>query len=132
MTTDRAAILDVIAGYALTLDADDIDTCLTLFTDDCEYLVFGKTLRGPEQVRKMFTRAPRGIHLTGASVVTVEGCRATARTQLLFVDSTTHQMRPALYNDELIKAGEQWKFYRRHCQFLTAAGPSDAPQEQHL
>lgn len=128
--TDREAIRDLIAAYALTLDADDIEGCLALFTEDSEYLVFGKTLLGPEKVRKMFSRAPRGIHLTGVSLVDVDGDAATARTQVLFVDSSSHQMRPALYDDDLVKIDGAWRFRRRRCQFLTSAGLSDAPEEQ--
>ena len=128
--TDREAIGDLIAAYALTLDADDIEGCLALFTEDSEYLVFGRTLLGPEKVRKMFTRAPQGMHLTGASLVTVQGDTAMARTQVLFVDSSSHEMRPALYDDDLVKVDGAWRFRRRRCQFLTADGLSDAPQEQ--
>lgn len=128
--TDRDQIRELIAAYALLLDADDIDGCLRLFTEDSEYLVFGKTLLGPEKVRKMFTRAPRGMHLTGASVITIDGESASARTQVLFVEAGTHVMRPALYDDELVKVGGQWRFRRRRCQFLTTAGLSDEPQEQ--
>lgn len=127
--TDREAILDLIARYALTLDTDDIEGCLALFTNDSEYLVFGKTLVGPEKIRKMFTRAPRGMHLTGASAIRVEGPAATARTQVLFVDSTTRETRSAIYDDDFVKAGGNWLFRRRRCQFLTPAGLSDAPSE---
>ena len=81
--TDREQIRELIAAYALLLDADDIEGCLGLFTADSEYLVFGKTLLGPEKVRKMFTRAPRGMHLTGASVITtLIGLCSTAVSRL--------------------------------------------------
>ena len=128
--TDREKIRELIAAYALLLDADDIEGCLGLFTADSEYLVFGKTLLSPDKVRKMFTRAPRGIHLTGASVITVEGDTASVRTQVLFVEAGTNVMRPALYDDDLVKVGGDWRFKRRRCQFLTTAGLSDVPQEQ--
>jgi len=125
--TDREAILDLIARYAVTLDSDDIDGCLSLFTEDAEYLVFGKTLVGREKIGQMFTRAPKGLHLTGASVVSVEGPNATARTQVLFVDSTTRETRPAMYDDDLVNFDGNWLFRRRHCQFLTATGLSEVP-----
>lgn len=128
--TDRDQIRELIAAYALLLDADDIDGCLLLFTEDSEYLVFGKTLLGPDRVRKMFTRAPRGMHLTGASAITIDGESAIARTQVLFVEAGTHTMRPALYDDDLVKIDGRWRFQRRRCQFLTTAGLSDVPQEQ--
>ena len=128
--TDREQICELIAAYALLLDADDIDGCLRLFTEDSEYQVFGKTLLGPEKVRKMFTRAPRGMHLTGVSTIAVAGESASARTQVLFVEAGTHKMRPALYDDDLVKVDGQWRFRSRRCQFLTTAGLSDSPQDQ--
>ncbi|OBF25423.1 nuclear transport factor 2 family protein [Mycobacterium sp. ACS4331] len=130
MTSDREAIGDLIAEYALALDTDDIDGCVELFTEDSEYLVFGKTLLGPNRVRRMFTRAPRGMHLTGVSRVHIDGDTATATTQVLFVDAASHTMRPALYDDDLVKTDGRWRFRRRRCRFLTADGLSDSPQDQ--
>ena len=130
MTSDREAIGDLIADYALALDTDDIEGCVGLFTEDSEYLVFGKTLVGPDRVRKMFTRAPRGMHLTGVSRVRIDGDNATATTQVLFVDAASHSIRPALYDDDLVKVDGRWRFRRRRCQFLTADGLSDSPQDQ--
>lgn len=128
---DRAAIAELLAAYALALDGDDIDGCLALFTDDGEFLVYGKTLQG-ERIRKMFTRAPQGMHLTGAALVELTGDTATVRSQVLFVDSSSHQMRPALYDDELTRTAAGWRFRRRRCQFLTADGLQDSPAEPAL
>jgi SnoaL-like domain len=126
---DDKAIRDLLADYALRLDADDLDACLELFADDGEFEVYGKTL-SRDRIRKMFMRAPKGMHLTGAALIDVRGETATARSQVLFVDSSTHQMRPALYDDDLVVVDGQWRFRRRRCHFLTASGLSDSPQEQ--
>jgi len=56
--SDDKEIRELLARYALTLDVDDFDGCLELFTDDGEFLVYGKTWAG-EGIRDMFTRAPR-------------------------------------------------------------------------
>jgi uncharacterized protein (TIGR02246 family) len=127
-TTEAEAIRDLLAAYALTLDVDDLDGCLELFTEDGEFQVYGKRL-SREQIRKMFTRAPRGMHMTGAALIDVRGDAAAVRSQVLFVDSSTHQMRPALYDDDLSKVDGRWRFARRRCQFLTEAGLADSPQE---
>jgi SnoaL-like domain len=124
---DDKAIRNLLAAYALTLDVEDLDACLALFTDDGEFEVYGKTL-SRERIRKMFMRAPKGMHMTGAALIDVRGETATAQSQVLFVDSSTHQIRPALYDDELMSVHGQWRFRRRRCQFLTAAGLSDSPQ----
>lgn len=44
--TDDGAIRDLLARYALALDTDDIDRCLDLFTDDGEFVVFGRNSTG--------------------------------------------------------------------------------------
>ena len=132
MTTrdDRIAVGELLAKYALTLDADDIDACLELFTDTGEFVVYGKTLTGRERIARMMARAPKGMHLTGANRVAVAGDTATAQSQVLFVDSTTHSLRPALYDDDLIKTPDgNWRFQRRRCRFLTPQGLADSPTE---
>ena len=43
--SDEKEIRDLLAAYALTLDVDDFDGCLKLFTDDGEFLVYGKARR---------------------------------------------------------------------------------------
>src|ERR1700722_16714028 len=105
---DRTAIRSLLASYALLLDADDIEACLDLFTEDGEFLVYGKTLAGRERIKKMFTRAPRGMHLTGAALIDVGDQIATVRSQVLFVEAATHEVRPALYDDALVNVEGQW------------------------
>jgi uncharacterized protein (TIGR02246 family) len=131
-TDERAehdAIRDLLAAYAICLDADDVDGCLELFSDDGEFAVYGKTLIGRERIGRMFTRAPKGLHMIGGSRVEARGLTATVRSQVLFVEAGTRELRPALYDDELINVEGQWRFRRRRCQFITAEGLSDAPQE---
>src|SRR5262249_25006355 len=100
-SADQAAIRDLLAAYALTLDSADIEGCLALCTDDAEFVVFGKTFCGHDGIRKMLTPAPRGLHLTGMLLADIRGPAATVRSQVLFVESGTHTLRPALYDDEL-------------------------------
>lgn len=126
---DEKKIRELLATYALTLDVDDFDGCLKLFTDDGEFMVYGRTWAG-ERIREMFTRAPRGMHLCGATLVDLHGETATARSQMLFIDSATHELRPALYDDDLVRFQGRWRFRRRRCQFITAEGLSDRPQEK--
>ena len=130
LVADRNAIRDLLASYALTLDADDIEACLDLFTDDGEFAVYGQALVGRERIGKMFTRAPNGMHLTGATRIDVRGQTATVRSQVLFVRASTHDMRPALYDDELVNIDGQWRFRSRRCQFITGSGLSDSPEEK--
>jgi uncharacterized protein (TIGR02246 family) len=128
MTGDQAAIRALIARYALTLDAGEIEQCVQLFADDAEFLVYGRSFAGRGGIGSMFRAAPRGLHLTGVSWVDVHGDTATARSQVLFVRADNQQLRPALYDDELIRVDGDWLFSRRQCRFVTARGLSDSPQ----
>ncbi len=131
MTDDRAAIRELLAGYALALDAGDIDQCVELFVADAEFLVYGRSFAGHDGIGKMFRDAPRGLHLTGVSRIDVRGDTATARSQVLFVRAGDLHLRPALYDDELVRDptdSEQWRFRRRRCQFVTSHGLSDSPE----
>ncbi|HEY0225808.1 MAG TPA: nuclear transport factor 2 family protein [Mycobacterium sp.] len=128
MTDDHTAIRELIAGYALALDAGEIEVCVQMFTADAEVNVYGRSFARHGGLRKMFTDAPYGLHLTGVSRIDVHGDTATARSQVLFVRAADHQLRPALYDDELIRDGGQWRFRRRRCQFITSNGLSDRPE----
>jgi uncharacterized protein (TIGR02246 family) len=128
---DDRAIRDLLACYALALDTDDIDRCLDLFTDDGEFVVFGREFSGRDQIRAMFESAPRGLHLTGVSSIDIFGPdpnAATARSQVLLVEAGTMQLRPALFDDELSRDGRRWRFRRRRCRFITSAGLGDRPE----
>ena len=128
MTDDQAAIRELIAGYALALDAGDIDGCVQLFTGDAEFVVYGRSFAGHDGIAKMFSDAPRGLHLTGLSRIDVRDDTATARSQVLFVRAGDLHLRPALYDDDLVSDGGQWRFRRRRCQFITSHGLSDSPE----
>ena len=105
--------------------------CVRLFTADAEFLVYGRSFAGHDGIRKMFQDAPRGLHLTGVSRIDVHGDTATARSQVLFVRAGDLHLRPALYDDELVRDATdsgQWRFRRRRCQFVTSRGLSDSPE----
>lgn len=125
---DEAAIRDLIAGYALALDAGDVDGCVRLFASDGEFLVYGRTFAGHDGIAGMFRAAARGLHLTGVSRITVDGDRASARSQVLFVRCGDLQLRPALYDDELTRVDGQWRFARRRCRFITSGGLAESPE----
>jgi uncharacterized protein (TIGR02246 family) len=122
------AIRELLAAYALALDAGDVDGCVQLFTADAEFLVYGRTFAGHDGIGTMFRDAPRGLHLTGVSRIDIDGDTARARSQVLFVRAGDLQLRPALYDDELVRAGEQWRFRRRRCRFVTSHGLADSPE----
>jgi hypothetical protein len=125
---EDAAIRELIAAYALALDAGDVERCVDLFAADAEFVVYGKSFGGHEGIGKMFHDAPRGLHLTGVSQIDVRDTTATARSQVLFVRAVDLHLRPAIYDDELIRCGENWRFQRRRCRFVSSHGLADSPE----
>ncbi|OBF62873.1 hypothetical protein A5753_13985 [Mycobacterium sp. 852002-51971_SCH5477799-a] len=128
MTDDEAKIRELLAGYALALDVGDVDECARLFAPDGEFLVYGKTYAGHDAIAGMFRAAARGLHLNGSVRIEVDGERAAARSQVLFVRAGDLQLRPAIYDDELTRVDGQWFFARRRCRFVTSAGLADSPE----
>ena len=55
---DKAAIRELIAAYALALDAGDIEECVQLFTADAKFFVYGRSFDGHDGIRQMFQDAP--------------------------------------------------------------------------
>lgn len=125
---DHEGIRELLAGYALALDAGDVEECVQLFAPDGEFLVYGKTFAGRDAIAGMFRDAARGLHLTGSARIEVDGQRATARSQVLFVRAGDLQLRPALYDDELTRIDGRWRFARRRCRFVTSAGLANSPE----
>ncbi len=128
MTEDDGAIRELIAAYALALDAEDIDQCVALFVPDAEFLFYGRVFAGHDRIAQMFRDAPHGLHHTGVSRIDIRGDTATARSQVLFVRAADLHLRPALYDDELVRTDGRWRFRRRRCQFVTSRGLSDTPE----
>ena len=90
--SDQDAIRELLATYALALDADDIDECVKLFTEDAEFEVYGRTFAGHDGIGAMFREAPNGLHLIGAARIDVLQVAASVRSQMLFVDAGTQQL----------------------------------------
>src|SRR5258708_11881528 len=128
MSEPSAAICELIGAYASALDAGDVDECLALFTPDAEFWVYGRSFDGHDGIEKMFRDAPRGLHMTGVSRIDVRDDTATARSQVLFVRAGDLHLRPALYDDQLVRRHGHWRFQLRRCQFITSHGLSDSPE----
>ena len=125
---DEAAIRNLLARYCLTLDLDDVDGWVALFTPDATYHVYGRAFEGHDGLRRMMAGAPNGLHLGGPPVVDFED-RDHARTarNLLFVDRSTGDSRSAVYDDNLVRTAEGWRISRCRCRFIVADGLSDRP-----
>jgi ketosteroid isomerase-like protein len=124
---DQLEITDLLARYCLALDRHDLDAWVSLFTDDAHYTVFGRTFEDHAGLRAMMDAAPRGLHLGGLPLISVDGDTASVIQNALFVDAVTHESRLAVYSDELVRAETGWRFRSRRCQFIGPDGFGDRP-----
>ena len=125
---DHVAIGDLLARYCLTLDLDDVEGWVSLFTPEASYEVYGRVFSGHEGLRAMMGAAPGGLHLGGPPVVEMlSDDRARTRRNLLFVDRADGASRNAVYTDELVRTPDGWRITACRCRFITADGLADRP-----
>ena len=125
---DHVAISDLLARYCLTLDLDDVEGWVSLFTPEATYEVYGRVFSGHEGLRAMMGAAPGGLHLGGPPVVEMlSDDRARTSRNLLFVDRTDGASRNAVYTDELVRTPDGWRIAACRCRFITADGLADRP-----
>lgn len=127
--TDDVAIRNLLARYCLTLDMDDVDGWVELFTEDARYRVYGRTFEGHEGLRTMMEAAPGGLHLGGPPVVEAigDGDHAVAQHNLLFLERRSGEMRSAVYDHELVRTAGGWRIASIRCRFIVADGLADRP-----
>ena len=125
---DHVAISALMARYCLSLDLDDVEAWVALFTDDATYEVYGRSFDGHDGLRKMLSGAPGGLHLGGPPVIEMID-REHARTtrNLLFIERGDGASRSAVYNDELVRTADGWRIAATRCRFIVADGLSDRP-----
>jgi SnoaL-like domain len=124
---DITEIEQLLARYAIGMTRDDIDAVIEVFTPDGTYSAFGDTYAltdFPELVRA----APKGLFLTGAPVLDLDGATGTGTGQqtLCFVDQTTHDMRIGYYTDSYRRTAQGWRLHTRSMTFLRRSGASDS------
>ena len=125
---DHVLISDLLARYCLTLDLDDVDGWVALFTPDARYEVYGRSLDGHAGLRRMLQDAPGGLHLGGPPVVEMTAPdRARTSRNLLFVDRRTGASRSAVYTDELHRTADGCRIAHCRCRFIVADGLGDRP-----
>ena len=125
---DHVAISALLARYCLTLDHDDVDGWVALFTPDASYRVYGRSFDGHEGLRRMMTGAPGGLHLGGPPVIDMlDDDHARTTRNLLFVERGQDEQRSAVYTDELVRTPDGWRIASCRCQFIVADGLRDRP-----
>jgi hypothetical protein len=127
---EHAAISNVLARYCLSLDHDDLENWVSLFTQDGSFEVYGRSFDGHEGLRKMMAAAPKGLHLGGPPFIQMfDADNAYTEQNLLFIDRQSGVSRSAVYWDVVVRTEEGWKIRKRTCEFIVAEGLRDRPDE---
>jgi enoyl-CoA hydratase/carnithine racemase len=118
---DRQEIEDLLSAYCLALDVDDVEGALELFTEDAEFTTYGRVF-DLRRIRRMFETAPKGMHLTGRSLIRPSPEGATVRSHLVFYPADRGAHRLAIYDDVIVRADGRWRFRSRDVRFMAADG----------
>jgi hypothetical protein len=122
---DIAEIEQVLARYAVGMTKDDIEAVIEVFTPDGTYSAFGDTY-GLADFPTLVTAAPKGLFLTGAPAIELDGDdSATGEQPLCFVDQTNHDMRIGWYTDTYRRTETGWRLATRSMTFLRRSGGRD-------
>jgi SnoaL-like domain len=123
---DVVEIEQLLARYAVAMTRNDVDTVTReVFTPDGTYSAFGATYELPD-FPALVAAAPKGLFLTGAPLLDLDGDTGTGEQPLLFVDQTSHDMRMGWYRDTYVRTDEGWRLKTRAMTFLRRSGARDA------
>ena len=123
---DELAIRRTLAAYCHHLDDGDFSSLAHRFTEDGSYTYGTADLSGRATLESWFAEMNpperRGKHLTMNVIVDVEGDRAFAYSDYLFVrivDGTLTPLFSGRYRDELVRAEGGWLIQSRVVTPLT-------------
>jgi hypothetical protein len=121
---DIVEIEQMLARYAVGMTKNDIDAVIDVFTPDGTYSAFGDTYALADFPR-LVEAAPKGLFMTGAPAIELDGDTGTGEQPLCFVDQTNHDMRIGWYTDTYARTPNGWRLRTRSMTFLRRSGARD-------
>jgi len=109
---DKIAIREVLEEYCLRLEVNPFEEWLDLFTEDTEYEVFRRVLKGREEVNAMLSQAPHGVHIGGAARIEINGDTAETIQNYAFYGNDPQYSNNGWYYRTLVRTAEGWKISR--------------------
>ncbi|MGE3690216.1 MAG: nuclear transport factor 2 family protein [Novosphingobium sp.] len=125
--SDELAIRKVLDEYCLRLEANSFAEWMDLFTQDTVYEVYKLVLTGHEEVTRVLSQAPHGVHIPGAARITVRGDTAETLQNYLFVSTSTDEWNAGWYFRDLVRTADGWKISRTRVKF---ARKGDLPADE--
>ena len=125
LAEDRLKIRERLDKYSDAVFRRDLDDYLACWTEDCVRSGPGGDCRGKDALRAQWTdiwhTLERMAFFTQVASIAVDGDRATARSyclEILALRNGDSRRLIGMYDDELVRIGEEWLFSRRNYQVL--------------
>jgi hypothetical protein len=109
LLADKLAIREVLDEYCLRLEVNTFEEWLNLFTEDAIYQVYGRTLRGREEIAALLSKAPHGVHLGGALRIEMDGDRAETVQNYVFHGEDDKYSNKGWYFRTLVRTNTGWR-----------------------
>ncbi|MBV1918062.1 MAG: nuclear transport factor 2 family protein [Sphingomonadaceae bacterium] len=106
---DLAAIQSLLNEYCLRLEVNDFDEWLEVFTPDGVYEVHGKTLNGREEIGELLSQAPHGMHMPGATRITLDTDTAETIQSYQFISNDPASSNTGWYYRTVVRTEDGWK-----------------------
>jgi 3-phenylpropionate/cinnamic acid dioxygenase small subunit len=120
--TDEEAIRRTLAEYAHLCDDGRFEEWALLYTTDARFHVMGRTYEGREGAKGFIQKGQppesRGKHICVNSVIDVDGDRATAVTDYIFINKAKEVLSAGRYHDVLVRQPDRWRFSERRIVFM--------------
>ncbi len=125
MSSDHEAIRTTLARYCQLCDDGCFDEWGELFTEGSTFHVMGRVYEGREAIKAFISGAQppdlRGKHVTANTLIELDGDKATALTDYVFVGRQGEGLgvvSAGRYHDSLVNVGDRWLFEERRIVFL--------------
>lgn len=116
---DRAEIADLLATMTRLINDQQIETYLDCYVKDGTFELIGMPpFNGPEAIGGMMRSTPGVIHMTMDVVITLDGAKATAHSNLMSAwarldKSANGFLYSGRYHDDLVRTPDGWKMRHR-------------------
>lgn len=115
--SNESAIRRLLAMYCQFADDFRIDEWIELFTKDAELIIAESRFSGHAELRGFIesSRDPntRGKHIISEPWIEIDGDRATARTDCIWISKQGVVGLTGRYHDDLVRTAGVWRFQRR-------------------
>ena len=122
----KDAIRELMASYAMALDACRFADVAACFAPDGEWTTSYGAARGPAEIEKFIAgivpvkgEGPQRKHYITNIIIAVDGERANAVSDYLVVRESENGLMPVMggtYRDQFVKTAAGWRFARKELE----------------